>query len=229
MIRHRLLIAPALAILVLSLAAGCGHFSGNPEASSDNAGDQNLPFNQGKGGLLSGRPDVPQQLTVPAGTPIVISLQQSISSETAQSGQGFAAVLEEPLVVSGQTVAPKGAEVRGQVLAARKSGRMHNSGYLRIALSSITVEGKELPVQTSSIFIQGGAHKKRNMALISGGAGGGALIGALAGGGKGALIGGLVGAGAGTGAAYATGKKDVGFNAERRLTFRLTQPLNARG
>jgi hypothetical protein len=34
-----------------------------------------------------------------------------------------------------------------------------------------------------------------------------------------------VGAGAGTTAAYATGKKEVGFAAERTLTFKLTQPL----
>jgi hypothetical protein len=39
------------------------------------------------------------------------------------------------------------------------------------------------------------------------------------------LIGSAVGAGAGTTTAYATGKKDVGFGAERRLTFRLTQPV----
>ena len=58
---------------------------------------------------------------------------------------------------------------------------------------------------------------------------GGALIGGLAGGGKGALIGSMVGAGGGTTAAYATGKKDVGFGVERRLTFRTTQPVNVKG
>jgi len=51
----------------------------------------------------------------------------------------------------------------------------------------------------------------------------------LAGGGKGALIGSMIGAAGGTGTAYATGKKDVGFSSERRLTFRLTQPLRMQG
>lgn len=220
-------IALILVVLLIALASGCGNqIAENPQAAGPDG--QQLPFDQqAKRGLFSGHPNLPA-LVVPAGTTVTVSLQQGISSATAHSGDGFDAVLEEPLVVNGQAVAPKGASVKGHVLAARKSGHMSNSGYLRIALSEIAVDGKMVPVQTSSIFIQGGAHKKRNIALIGGGAGGGALIGALAGGGKGALIGGLVGAGAGTGAAYATGKKDVGFNAERRLTFRLTQPLAAR-
>ena len=83
-------------------------------------------------------------------------------------------------------------------------------------------------MHTSSVFAQGGAHKKRNIALIGGGAGAGALAGAVRGGGRGALIGSAAGGGAGTTGAYATGKKDVAFGAERRLTFRLTQPLTMR-
>lgn len=222
------LLALAFVLALMLCATGCSsHVPDNAQAAGSDSNGQQPPFNQSNSGILPSRPELPA-LAVPAGTPIVVSLQQSISSETAQSGDGFDAVLEEPMVVNGQTVAPKGAAVRGRVLAARRSGHMSHSGYLRIGLSEVAIDGKMVPVQTSSIFVQGGAHKKRNLGLIGGGAGGGALIGALAGGGKGALIGSLIGAGAGTGAAYATGKKDVGFHAERRLTFRLTQSLDVR-
>jgi hypothetical protein len=207
-----------LILLVLAgLAVGCGVGAQPPTVATDTPATpaQQLPFVEGKA------------LVVPANTAIYVRLQQSISSATAQSGQNFSAKLDEPLVVEGQTLAPKGAAVTGKVVAARESGHMHNAGYLRITLSSITLNGKTVPLQTNSVFVSGGSYKKRNLAFIGGGAGGGALLGALIGGGKGAAIGSTVGAGGGTTAAYATGKKEVGFIAERRLGFRLTQPLNA--
>jgi hypothetical protein len=100
---------------------------------------------------------------------------------------------------------------------------------IQLALDTITINEKAIPVATSSVIARGSSHNKRNLAWIGGSTAGGALIGGLAGGGKGALIGSAIGAGGGTTAAYATGKKDVGFGVERRLTFRTTQPINVKG
>lgn len=197
-------------------------------ASNDNSA---LPFSgnkteaTGSKGLFS---HPAESLTVPSGTPVTVRLQSAVSSESANAGDKFDAVLDAPLEINGKTVAPAGAAVTGRVVAAEKSGRLESPGMIQLALSSITVNGKAVPVSSSSVIARGASHKKRNLGWIGGGAAGGALIGGLAGGGKGALIGSAVGAGAGTGTAYATGKKDVGFGVERRLTFRLTQAVTVK-
>ena len=221
---HKFILAPLSALVLL---AGCSTVASNPQAAAPDPNsnpESSAPFASRVTSTIGLKPEVPA-ITVPAGTPIGIRLQNSISSASANSGDHFDAVIDEPVVIEGKVVIPKGANASGRVVAAKSSGRLHNPGYLRLALSSVTVNGKEVPVQTSSIFAKGSSHQKRNLVMIGGGTAAGALIGGLAAGPKGALIGSAIGAGAGTGTAYGTGKKEVGFAAERRLTFRLTQPL----
>ena len=220
----------ALAVL-LGMGAGCARQTGIPADESASSDDpQKLPFDRDSqtAGISPSHSLFPRVTQLPAGTPVTIRLQSTVSSASSQAGDSFEGALDEPIVIEGQTVAVRGAAVTGRVLAAKTSGRLHDPGYLRIALVSLKVAGKPVALQTSSIFAKGGAHENRNLAMIGGGAGAGALIGGLAGGGKGALIGTGVGAAGGTGAAYATGKKEVSFGEERRLTFRLAQAVDLR-
>jgi hypothetical protein len=200
------------ALVVFTMAIGCSGVGAQPPDVQDKTGS--LPFSGTDGFELS------------KGTPIYVRLQQPISSTTAETGQSFSAVLDEPLMVNGRIVAPEGALVKGRVVAARKSGHLHDAGYLRVTLSSLSVNGREVPIQTSSMFVEGGNLKNRTLAYSGGGTGGHSLLGALAGGDKGDLVGSMVGTGGGTSAAYASGNKEVGFAAERRMSFHLIEPLN---
>ena len=148
-------------------------------------------------------------VTLPDNTAIHVTLNQAVTSDQNRPGDHFEATVSEPIIVADKTIIPKGAAVEGLVVDAHHSGRLMGRARLQLALETVTVSGKTYDIRTSAHPKIGGKHKNRNLALIGGGAGGGALIGAIAAGGEGALIGGPIGAGAGTAAAFITGKKNV--------------------
>ena len=166
-----------------------------------------------------------EAVTLPEATAIHVTLDQALASDQSRPGDHFEATVSEPVVVDGKTVIPQGAYAEGLVADARPSGRLKGRARLQLELESVSVNGQSYGVRTTSFHRAGGDHKKRNWEWIGGGAGGGALIGALAGGGKGALIGGPVGAGAGTTVAFLTGKKDIHLRPETPLTFKLAEPV----
>jgi hypothetical protein len=171
------------------------------------------------------KPEPPKPLIVPAGTVLTVRLGQAVGSKISAPGQSFTATLASPLSVEGRTVIPAGAAAAGTVVDAKPLGRFKGGAVLQLRLTSITVNGSEKSISSSSVTRTETGKGKRTAVLAGGGAGLGALIGGLAGGGKGAAIGALAGGGAGTGGAAFTGNKDVVLPAESALSFKLEQPL----
>jgi hypothetical protein len=162
-----------------------------------------------------------EEIVIPRGTQLRVRIDETVDTRRNRTGDEFHASLAEPVVVHGQTVVPKGTPFIGHVTGATPSGRLEGRATLDLALISFELKGKEYAIQTGTVDRVSTAHKKRNIELIGGGSGLGALIGGIAGGGKGALIGAGAGAAAGTAGAAATGKKEVGISAESLLTFPL--------
>src|ERR1700691_1205173 len=148
---------------------------------------------------------------IPAGTEVTIRLPMALSSKDSRPRDLFQAVLDEPVVIAGRTVAPQGTPVTGSVVAARASGSLNDPGYLRLTLASIVMNGKSVPLQTSSIFAKGGSYEKRKPTPLRNSATDG----------KGTAR--EPAASDGTETSTNPGQGDVRFSTGRRLTFRLTQ------
>lgn len=165
-------------------------------------------------------------VTVHAGSVITVRMVDPVDSSTDQIGQTFHASLDEPLVVDGETVAPRGGDVTVKLVSKEEAGRIKGRSELSLVLMDITVQGRKYEVSTSEVSQSGSSRGKQTATRAGIGAGLGSAIGAIAGGGKGAAIGAGVGAGAGTAVQLATHGEKVKIPAETRLDFTLAQPLN---
>lgn len=150
---------------------------------------------------------------------ISVRLTNPLSTESARAGDTFSATLDQPLMQNGRVIAPKNASVNGVVREAVSSGRLKRPAEITLQLNSVQSGGRSYAIDAAELTIKAGSHTTRNLVIIGGSAGAGALIGGVTAGGKGALIGSAAGAGAGTLAAYLTGKKEIELPTETLLTF----------
>ena len=167
-------------------------------------------------------------VVIPTGSSITVKTTSALSSEKSKAGDTFAANLASPVSVGGNVVLPVGTHAAGQVVEAQAKGKLKGEARLKLALTSLTYRGKSYPIQTELTERTEKGKGKRTAGTTAGGAGAGALIGALAGGGKGAAIGALVGGGAGLVGGALTGNSQIELPAETALTFRLTAPVTVK-
>jgi hypothetical protein len=164
-------------------------------------------------------------VVIPSGTVLTVSLIYALSSDTSRAGDRFLASLAEPVVINGATVLEKGTKVQGSVIDAEDSGRVKGRASMRLALTEIMQGNRLVPITTRTFAATAESSTTRDAEIIAGGAGVGAVIGAVAGGAKGAGIGAATGGGAGTGVVLATKGKEIHYGPETRLNFTLTNSV----
>lgn len=160
-------------------------------------------------------------ITLPAGTNLVIRMIDAVDSERNTVGQTFTANLDQPVMIDGSTVIPRGADVVVKLVDDKQSGKLTGHTTLTLDLVSVKVNGRMVDVNTSTVTEQSSSRGARTAKVAGGTAVLGTIIGAVAGGGKGAAIGAGAGAAAGVGAEIVTKGQRVRIPSETRLTFVL--------
>jgi len=164
----------------------------------------------------------PLGITLPAGTNITIRMIDGVDSQTAHTGQTFAASLDAPVTdPDGNVLIPRGADVVVKLVDSKQSGKISGRTELALALSQIRVNGQLVDVNTQTISEKSSNRAGRSAGTIGGGAIGGAILGGILGGGKGAAVGAAAGGAGGTAVELATSGQRVRVPSETRLTFVL--------
>jgi len=172
------------------------------------------------------RGPVPVKLTLKAGTFITVRLNQGLSSDRNQTGDGFAATLAKPVVVDGVVVADRGQTLGGKVVEAKKAGRVEGTSRLAVQLTDLTLmDGQPVPIQTQLFSKNGPTSQGRDAGAIATTTATGAAIGAAADWGRGAAIGAGAGAVAGIIGVLVTRGHPTYLYPEQILTFRVAAPV----
>jgi hypothetical protein len=211
---------PILALFSAVLLAGC-QLAGDSTSANEKAASKGTPAGGGGSGILHALGLEP--VTIAEGTTLPLVLDTALSSATSRTGDLVMARLAEDVRVGEKVVVPAGPEVLGQVTAAVPSGRVKGLARLAFDFDTLVFKGKKHAIGTKPVDITAGTGHKRDAEIIGGGAGAGAIIGAIANGGKGAAIGAIIGGATGTGVVLTNKGKEVELGTGTLYTVRLTR------
>lgn len=187
-----------------------------------------------------------QEVIVPAGTRVLLTLKSAINTKTARPGDGVYLTSSFPVVVDGQVVIPPGAYVKGVIDRVKRPGRVHGRAQVGMHFNSIIFpDGKvvALPGTVNSLPGSDGPHvtgkegtvvqtgsKAQDVGTVAKGAGigaeGGAVGGAVSGDwAQGLGYGALAGAGAGAIYTLFSRGKDIVIPEGANIEMVLDRPL----
>ncbi len=178
-----------------------------------------------------------------AGTVLDLRNEVALSSDTSRVGDTFTNTVTKSVYMDGAIAVPENSTVRARIMTVTPA-RRQEPGILGVVFDQMTVNGRTYaidgtltsvdPTEREQILeqegkLQGGSSTKRDVVFIGGGAGAGAVVGAIAGGGKGAGIGALAGGALGALGAFLSPGKEAKVDAGTNIAMELQSPVTLTG
>jgi hypothetical protein len=181
------------------------------------------------------------QMTVPAGTQVLLHLQSPIDTKTAKVGDGVYCRTSFPVTQNNVAIIPAGTYVKGTIAQVKRAGRVKGRAEILFNFTTMifpngyTIDlpgalenapgSRNSTVADKEGTVRADSQKGKDTGTVAKTGATGAVIGAVASGGKGAGIGGLAGAAVGLGQVLFTRGQDVRIDQDTALEMVLERPL----
>jgi hypothetical protein len=172
--------------------------------------------------------------TVPMGTNMSLTLNETLSTETNRVGDSFTATLQSAVRDgSGNVLIPAGATVRGRLTGVNKSGHVGETGILKLAFEAVSFGGRSYAMDGTVVRANPQRSNRTSTQSQVGKAAAGAAAGAILGrvigkDTRSTVKGAVIGAAAGTAIAMGTADVDVVLPAGSSMDIRLDSPIEIR-
>ncbi len=190
-------------------------------------------------GLLCAGAMAQNNLSLPAGTPVKVRLENALSTASSKGGDTFSGRVTEAVLLDGKPVIPVGATVQGRVTQVSEPRRIAGKPTISMFPETLIMPSGDRFMLNATLVdtslrdgsdvndegqFKGKGHDGTDVTRIGMGTGGGMLAGGLIGGAKGMLIGGAVGATA-TVAHWLGKKNSATLPAGTELVMELSHPM----
>lgn len=166
-----------------------------------------------------------EEVTLAGDSVLGVSLDSTISSETAKVEDRVNARLSRDVLVDGKVAVPSGARLEGVVTEVVRGGKFKERARIVVSFQTlILADGTKIALTTDPVFRDGEPPANVN-AKVGGSGVVGAILGAMIGGKKGAVLGGAAGAAGGAAVVAAGNRAEVTLVSGSSLTVRLKQPI----
>ena len=185
------------------------------------------------------------ELLIPAGTRVPVSLKHALSTKSAREGDAVYAETTFPLVLNDRVLIPANTYVQGRISNIKRPGRVkgraevlihfttliYPSGYTILLPGAVdNVPGADqTKMKGEEGTIQQNGSKAKDVGTVASAASTGAVIGGLSQGGKGALIGAAGGSIVGTAIALLSRGNDVRLESGTTLEMVIQRPITVDG
>jgi hypothetical protein len=175
-----------------------------------------------------------RQMTVPAGTQVLLHLRSPIDTKTAKVGDGVYCQTSFPVTQDNVAVIPAGTYVKGKIAQVKRAGKIKGRAEILFNFTTMifpngyTIDlpgALENAPGSRNSTVKADSQKGKDAGTVAKTGATGAVIGAVASGGKGAGIGGLAGAAVGLGQVLFTRGQDVRIDQNTALEMVLERPL----